>query len=449
MAAYTSHLGRLGLINPKEPTVKHCTAKFYLIVRGNACLDLRKEDKCANNAVFKKSLEAFAGGVLGTVVFPRSPHEWRVTEAVRYLEVFGKVPPVQSKLHPQDIARVLSDWPCRKSSLRERETPRDSMHAVFKALTHMMGKPSAGPNPDINLAYNPAALGRGSNAGDTLALSWAAPSAGAPTTPNRSSSWSTPSAGAASSTTPSDFAGHAPQRQLSVKLPLTWRSPPQQQHVPDIVTASEPDLSATASALGGVASAGDITSIDSELFDAVQRKKADKADQAPRKIRRRPAQAPRKIRRRPAAAGILDKVGEAPTVEEKRNKKKKKKKKKALAAEPAPPPAKAVPKKKTRKKTKEKRPPPKEEAPAAKKEKKAPGGKKEIKKKTPAAKKKKEIKAAAAEQEEQRPSCGDPVIRPAIPENGEVLKYLEGRIYNDQKSASESTRPQGRRAGTS
>ena len=87
MAAFTSHLGRLGLINPKEPTVKHCTAKFYLIVRGNACLDLRKEDKCANNAVFKKSLEAFAGGVLGTVVFPRSPHEWRVTEAVRYLEI--------------------------------------------------------------------------------------------------------------------------------------------------------------------------------------------------------------------------------------------------------------------------------------------------------------------------------------------------------------------------
>ena len=116
--SYCMYLNKLGLGHPSEQTAKHCTAKLWLIVRGEQALQLDGAAMLALSEEFKSTMDKFPKPATALPKYPSEPTFWQPMQPELYAKMYEVEPPLPSKLDHAAVARLLQGWPCRKTNKR-------------------------------------------------------------------------------------------------------------------------------------------------------------------------------------------------------------------------------------------------------------------------------------------------------------------------------------------
>ena len=115
MHTYCMLLNKLGLAAPSEKTTQHCTAKFWLAIRGKEALSFEGLAMRALSDEFKQMLSSFPAPPHLLPTFPSDPHGLRMLNPDAFALVYSEEPAETSQLDHEAVAMVLKRWPCRNS----------------------------------------------------------------------------------------------------------------------------------------------------------------------------------------------------------------------------------------------------------------------------------------------------------------------------------------------
>ena len=112
---YCTLLNKLGLAAPSEKTTQHCTAKFWLAIRGKEALQFDGSTMRALSDELKQMLSSLPAPPHLRPNFPSDPECFRKEDPDAFALVYNEEPPEASRLEHEDVAKVLKNWPCRNS----------------------------------------------------------------------------------------------------------------------------------------------------------------------------------------------------------------------------------------------------------------------------------------------------------------------------------------------
>ena len=133
---------QMGLGSPSEKTAQHCTAKFWLIVRGEQVFQLDGRTQLALSDDFKNTIKDFPKPATELPKYPSEPTVWRNMQPELFAQMYEVEPPLPSRLDHTAVARLLQVWPCRRPNKRVAKGPAHGNPASSSGDTMMSIMPN-------------------------------------------------------------------------------------------------------------------------------------------------------------------------------------------------------------------------------------------------------------------------------------------------------------------